>query len=466
MNCSNCEIWEENERLRGENEQLKAELSERGEHLVQLEIENGKLKRQLALYQSIKAPVLRRKRRALKPPVSKKRFPGRPKGYPGVTRPTPTPDLVVAPRWEECEVCGAPLPPPEEVDHYMREDASNPTPKTVIDFLRFGGRCICCSAYNVAIHPDCPPIGRFGKNTYVQTTLHKFEDRLPLSKIGAAFERSGLEISSPTVLELLWRTSNWLRPEYGRVLEEIRASPVVYTDQTGIKVDGANFWIWDFVSDSGTLFTIASSKSQRVLEDVLGKRWDGTLVCDGLRSHHSFARESGAKIQRCWSHLLNEAGEPAEKYKEARALNMGLHRLFDRLKKALEKEPPPEERTRLARNAMRAMKYWMNKPYKKNRVRKFVGKIKRGYPYWFTFVTTPGVEPTNNRAERALKELVIQRKIIGTLRNEKGICIYETLPTLLETWKQQGLNLQEVLSASLSRAWKNENRRKFTGRLP
>jgi len=461
MICPNCEIWEENQKLMAENEQLKAELSKRGERLAQLEIENGKLKRQLALYQGIKAPVPRRKRRALKPPASRVRFPGRPKGQPGSTRPTPTPDRVVAPEWNECEKCGAPLPPPEEVDHHVVENASNPSPKTVIDFLRLGGRCVCCGAYNIATHPDCPPIGCFGKDVYVQSTLHKFENRLPLSKIAGAFERSGLEISSPTVLELLWRTSNWLRPEYERILASVRASVVIYLDQTGIKVDGANFWIWVFVTDSETLFAIVSSKSQRVLEDVLGKKWDGTLVCDGLRSHHSFARKSGAKIQRDWAHLLREAKELAEKYEEAGPLNGGLHKLFDRLKKAIEKEPPPKERARLARNAKMAMMYWTNKRYKRAKVRKFIEKIQRGYPYWFTFVTTPGIEPTNNRAERALKELVIQRKIIGTLRNEKGIRIYETLPTLLGTWKQRGLNLQEALSASLSRAWKNENRRKF-----
>jgi hypothetical protein len=79
-------------------------------------------------------------------------------------------------------------------------------------------------------------------------------------------------------------------------------------------------------------------------------------------------------------------------------------------------------------------------------------KIRRGYPYWFTFVTESGVEPTSNRAERALRELVVQRKIIGTLRNEKGI-LYKTLPTLLVTWKQRGLDPQGELSRALTEAW-------------
>jgi hypothetical protein len=47
---------------------------------------------------------------------------------------------------------------------------------------------------------------------------------------------------------------------------------------------------------------------------------------------------------------------------------------------------------------------------------------------------------------------VVQRKIIGTLRNERGI-IYETLPTLLATWKQRGLDLQGELSRALTEAW-------------
>ena len=235
----------------------------------------------------------------------------------------------------------------------------------------------------------------------------------------------------------------------------VRASLVFYTYQTGIKVDGANFWIWDFVTDSGTLFAIRNSKSQKVLDEVLGKDWSGTMVCDGLRSHHSFARSSGAKIQRCWAHLLKAAKEFAEMYEEAKALDEGLHGIFNRLKKALEKGPPPEARGRLARNAKRTMIRLMNKRYRKTKVREFIKKIWRGYPYRFTFVTTPGVEPTNNRAKRALRELVVQRKIVGTLRNEKGMRIYETLPTLLATWKQRGLNLQEALSTALTEAWQN-----------
>ena len=445
MTCQRCEIWEENQRLRKEIERLAREKTD-------LEIENGKLRRRLALHEKIEVPPPKKRRRE-PPKGAGPRFPGRPVGRRGSTRPRPRPEKIVAPEWDGCERCGAPLPQPEVVGHHVVEEISNPAPKMVIDFLEFRGECPSCGARISRVHPDCPPSGRFGKNVYVQATLHKFLDRLPLQKGASALGRAGLGLSAPTQLELLWRVARWLRPEYEVILSRVRNSKVVYTDQTGIKVDGANFWIWTFVTDSEILFAIRKGKSRRVLEEILGGEWSGVMVCDGLRSHHAFARKSGAKIQRCWAHLLKEARDLAGKDGGAKALGRGLQGVFDRLRKALEGKPPPAERAGLLRNAKRVLRYWITRRYRGAAVRKFAEKIRRGYPHWFTFVTESGVEPTNNRAERALRELVVHRKIIGTLRNGKGVQIYETLPTLLATWKQRGLDLQGELSRALTEAW-------------
>lgn len=79
------------------------------------------------------------------------------------------------------------------------------------------------------------------------------------------------------------------------------------------------------------------------------------------------------------------------------------------------------------------------------KIRKLIGKISNGFEYWFSFVIQPGVEPTNNRAERAIREHVVQRKIIGTLRNSKGTSIHERLMTVMATWSQQGLDSLKML---------------------
>ena len=75
------------------------------------------------------------------------------------------------------------------------------------------------------------------------------------------------------------------------------------------------------------------------------------------------------------------------------------------------------------------LKRWLKREYESEKVEKLIGKIENGFEYWFTFVIHPGVEPTNNRAERALREYVVQRKIVGTLRNGKGTSIRERIMT-------------------------------------
>jgi len=76
--------------------------------------------------------------------------------------------------------------------------------------------------------------------------------------------------------------------------------------------------------------------------------------------------------------------------------------------------------------AREALRHWIMKEYSIEKVRKFMGKINNGFDYWFTFVINPGVEPTNNRAERALRPHVVLRKILGTLRNDKGTSIHQS----------------------------------------
>ena len=73
----------------------------------------------------------------------------------------------------------------------------------------------------------------------------------------------------------------------------------------------------------------------------------------------------------------------------------------------------------------------------------------QGFGFWFKFIINPGVEPTNNRADRALRRHVVLRKILGTLRNDKGTSIHERIMTTLATWGLKGLNSIQMLTVKL-----------------
>jgi len=101
--------------------------------------------------------------------------------------------------------------------------------------------------------------------------------------------------------------------------------------------------------------------------------------------------------------------------KRQNPLSQSLHELYRRINIPPGDKPPPEEAARLADEAKAEMLRLTRGPYRSEEVRRFAVKIRNGIDHWFTFLTTPGVEPTNNRAERALRERVVQRKIMGTI---------------------------------------------------
>jgi transposase len=243
-----------------------------------------------------------------------------------------------------------------------------------------------------------------------------------------------LSMTPASAFNITQRVSEYLRPEYEAILERVRHAKIVNVDKTSEKVDGVNHWLWVFTTQTDTFFAIRKSRGKKVLDEVLGKDFEGYLGCDGWKSYSNFT----GRLQRCWAHLLREAEWLGECCSEGKALYLALKRLFVDLTGALVGDPAFSVRRRLKVKGERRMRYWINKQYETDEARRFVLKVRNGFGHWFTFVLVPGLEPTNNRAEQALKEPVVQRKIIGTFRTDKGTQIYETMMTMLATWKRQG----------------------------
>jgi transposase len=77
---------------------------------------------------------------------------------------------------------------------------------------------------------------------------------------------------------------------------------------------------------------------------------------------------------------------------------------------------------------------------------KRLGKYGKEY---FTFVTTPGVEATNNLAEQAIRFVVIDRHITQGTRSESGQRWSERIWTVMASCAQQGSSVWEYLNAAV-----------------
>ena len=63
----------------------------------------------------------------------------------------------------------------------------------------------------------------------------------------------------------------------------------------------------------------------------------------------------------------------------------------------------------------------------------------------WTFLEDEGIEPTNNAAERALRQSVIQRKINHGVQSASGAVCRSRLLTVTTSLRQQGRNVWEFL---------------------
>ncbi len=124
--------------------------------------------------------------------------------------------------------------------------------------------------------------------------------------------------------------------------------------------------------------------------------------------------------------------------------------MFVGLQSWLETDPSTRQRAQMHRSCQNGLRSLVERSVTDEPVATLLGKIEGGIDHWLTFVGEPAVSPTNNAAENALREPVVLRKIIGTLRNNRGMFVHKTILSLLATWRQQGRNPYEELRRVVS----------------
>lgn len=412
-----------------------------------LQIRIDELERRLLAYENAHTPPSKNRRNYPRREPTGNPV-GAPEGHKGTTRPAPQPQKTVEVTQDACEECHYPLGKPAKILKRIIEDIPEPQPVVVTQYNVHTYICSNCAAVNIPSHPDLPAEGRFGKNLMTQIALLKYEDRLPLEKIAQNLQRQyHLAITPAAVLEILERVTGSCEPFYYQIKQQIKHAANVYADETGQKVQGKQWWTWVFTTVNHALFLIRKSRGQQPIEEVLGNDYQGILNCDGWKSYPQKVK----RIQRCWAHLLREAKYLAEKEEgQARLLYQELCELFAKLKQLRIRVLAQQEREKQHQLLIDRMQSLIGRTKAYTELKKFAVKIKNGLEHWFTCVLYPEAEPTNNRAERALREMVVQRKITGTLRNERGTHRIEVLMTCLQTWKLQGLNTFTMLRQSLS----------------
>jgi len=266
----------------------------------------------------------------------------------------------------------------------------------------------------------------------------------------------GVSICRGQLIKVIGKVSQALDQPYQELLAWLPAQARLNVDETGHKDQGVPWWTWCFRASLYTLFKIEPTRSADVLLEVLGDEFNGVLGCDSFSAYRRSMRECGTVVQFCLAHLVRDVRflttlpDSRDRAYGGR-LWAGLRHLFAVFH---EREGLSERafrrRLRAARDALWEEALREVPPTKpgQNLAKRFA---EHGEAY-FEFVTTPGVEPTNNLAEQAIRFVVLDRHVTQGTRGEAGRRWCERSWTVIASCLQQGRSVFDYLEAAVG-AW-------------
>jgi transposase len=450
----------ENARLRRENAALRRENAQLRRRIAVLEAQVKKLKeRQKATPQNSSVPpgtihphaktIIKKPRLA---PGTQRKKQGAQPGHPRSIRelvPAEACDEIKELRPNHCRKCRRKLSghDPEPIRHQVIDIP--PIEPIIIEYRRHRLTC-SCGASTCADLPAGVPSGQCGPRLAAFSGLLMGHFRQSKRRaVNFLEDILNVPCSAGWMVKIQNRVSDALAQPYEELRGELTKQPQLFVDESPTKQHTSKAWLWVAVAAQFAVFGIFLSRKRDALAALIGNYAGIILNCDRAKMYFD-----GDRLQWCWAHLKRD-----------------IQKLIDN---------PDRQVKRLGDDLMRELRrlFALWRRYKANEIGwrtfqrnvrpirdEFDGLVLRGvfsgndqligmcdelykHRQWlWTFTCVPGIEPTNNTAERALRPAVIYRKLSFGTQSASGSRYLERILTVSETCRLQNRSPFEYLVA-------------------
>ena len=463
---------------------LVAQLSERDAQLAELKAAYAKLEEQLATALAAIARLTEQQKqnstnshlppssdgpgaaaRGVRRPKTKKnkskRKRGGQKGRRGAHRellPAERVDDVVDLFPEACEGCARPLPRLHDIDarRYQRVELLLTGPQ-VTEWRRHEVRCACghCTRapYDASMIPASPFGPRLVSVVATLTGVYHLSRRRTQMLLRELF---GIDVSLGAVSKMEACMSRSLRSATGEAHDDVVAAMVKHADATSWLLAGVTMSLWTLSTELTTVYRIfvdgRRATIERMFKDAFGRLF-GILVSDRASV---FGFWEMALRQICWAHVLRKFISFSER--DGPVGTFGRE-LLDYAALVFEYWHGFEE-GKLSRDDLQIWMMPVRRRFEATLERVVAAKLEgcsgscddllaHKDALW-TFVDIPGVEPTNNLAERDLRPLVIWRRNSFGCQSERGLRFVERVMTVAHTLRKRGRAVLDFLESTVA----------------
>jgi transposase len=271
---------------------------------------------------------------------------------------------------------------------------------------------------------------------------------LPYKRMKELFtDVMNLPISVGGINNVLARISQKTLPYYLEIKERIGKSSFAGTDETSVKVNGKNDWIWTWQNDDLTFIVHSDNRGAKTIET----QFPNGLPLTGL-VHDRYACHFNCEApyhQMCMAHLLRDLKYIIQLYDnkcewalQMKALILDAMEL-KRNMMPIQYYQPNENRNNLIEKLEQLLHTTLQKEHTKAKT--LLKNLIKHQSSFFNFLWHPQLPPDNNGSERAIRNIKVKQKISGQFKSNQGADCFVTLRSVIDTTIKAGQNVLVAL---------------------
>jgi len=320
---------------------------------------------------------------------------------------------------------------------------------SVTEHQRFGGTCRCCHGLVTARLPPDIPNGQMGPGLIAWIALMSGYFRLSTRSIQRFLAMQwGLQFSTGAISEAQEPVAEWLEPVVDHIGETLRQAPVAHADETTHFRGSQRHWLWVLCTPQLAFFMVHASRGRQAARQLL-ENFIGILVTD---RHGAYGIHPQSQRQLCWAHVIRNLERISGRKGDPGILGLWLVKfariivqLEHRWRKSGYRSEHLRRRLLAARDNFRIALEQGQQAHAGQRTGHACSALLRDEPLLWRFLETPGLDLTNNHAERALRPYVLWRKTSFFSQSERGDRFRAHVMTVSESCRRLDLCAYQLL---------------------
>lgn len=332
-----------------------------------------------------------------------------------------------------CPSCGLPLiEMPDTEDSELLETQEVSGYRRLIHRKKYLPGCKCPGNKGLITAPGPAkliPHSRYGTSVWIHILIRKYHLQIPIARILKNLSLHGVAIPAGSVGDNLKRLAPLFEPIYKALEHRSLSAEWWQADETRWHVfektptkTNSNWYLWVFISTESIVHVIDPTRAAKVIEDHLGSIIEGILLVDRYSAYKSFAgKREGVKLAFCWAHARRDFREAGLQYSEildwAQKWEANINTLFHlntlRLQYPVDSPLFKKEDDHL-RKAMEAMKLSFTAELAELKLhhqqKKVLVSLSNHWDGLRVFLDHPQIPMDNNGSERTLRNPVVGRK--------------------------------------------------------